>query len=57
MNRKDIHGKKFYGWRCFVEGKPKFGASNKEDIFDNIRKAMDEGRRIVIEPEDWGGKL
>lgn len=53
----DIHGKRFYGWSVYVEGRTKFGANTPEDIFDVIRKDMEEGRKIVIEPAYWGGNL
>ena len=55
--RIDIHGKKFYGWSVYVEGRPKFGANTSDTIFDLIRKDMEEGREVVIKPEHWGGSL
>lgn len=53
----DIHGKKFYGWSVYVEGKVKFGTNTPDNVFDLIRKDMEEGREIVIKPEHWGGRL
>jgi hypothetical protein len=53
----DIHGKKFYGWSVYVEGRTKFGANTPDVIFEMILKDMEEGRKIVIEPAYWGGNL
>ncbi|QNO12572.1 hypothetical protein SEA_MULCHMANSION_183 [Streptomyces phage MulchMansion] len=55
--KPDIHGKNFYGWSVYVEGKTKFGANTPEDIFAIIEEHMEEGREVIIKPEHWGGRL
>jgi hypothetical protein len=49
----DIHGKEFYGWAVYVEGKAKFGTNSEDFLLDMIKKSILEGREIVIKPEHW----